>query len=232
MTGAVVRKEMTVLWSSPIPYVVGALFHLTVGLLYVNQLEGRHQAVLQPLFPLMGFLLLVLGPLIAMRSFAEEARTGTLDLLLAVPVPARPLVVGKWLACWVTTVLVAAPAGLFVLLLALWAEPDFGPAVSGFIGLALLAGAVSAIGVVASSLSASQPVAATVAFVTGMLLWFSYAGSETASLGGVLIRVSLSERMRSFAGGSIDSADAGYFVVLAAAALVVAAASVGGRRLR
>lgn len=232
MTGAVVRKEMTVLWSSPIPYVVGGLLHVTVGLLYVNQLEGRNQAVLQPLFPLMGFLLLALVPLIAMRSFAEEARTGTLDLLLAVPVPARPLVVGKWLACWLTTLVVAAPAGLFVVLLALWAEPDFGPAISGFLGLGLLAGAASAIGVLASSLSSSQAVSATVAFVTGMVLWFSYAGSETASLGGVLVRVSLSERLRSFAGGSIDSADGGYFVVLSVAALVVAAASVGGRRLR
>lgn len=232
MTGAVIRKEMTVLWSSPIPYVVGGLLHVTVGLLYVNQLEGRNQAVLQPLFPLMGFLLLALVPLIAMRSFAEEARTGTLDLLLAVPVPARPLVVGKWLACWLTTLVVAAPAGLFVVLLALWAEPDFGPAISGFLGLGLLAGAASAIGVLASSLSSSQAVSATVAFVTGMVLWFSYAGSETASLGGVLVRVSLSERLRSFAGGSIDSADGGYFVVLSVAALVVAAASVGGRRLR
>lgn len=232
MTGAVVRKEVTVLWSSPIPYVVGGLLHVTVGLLYVNQLEGRNQAVLQPLFPLMGFLLLALVPLIAMRSFAEEARTGTLDLLLAVPVPARPLVVGKWLACWLTTLVVAAPAGLFVVLLALWAEPDFGPAISGFLGLGLLAGAASAIGVLASSLSSSQAVSATVAFVTGMVLWFSYAGSETASLGGVLVRVSLSERLRSFAGGSIDSADGGYFVVLSVAALVVAAASVGGRRLR
>lgn len=232
MTRAVLRKELAVLWSSPIPYVVGALFHLTVGLLYVNQLEGRHQAVLQPLFPLMGFLLLALGPLIAMRTFAEEARTGTLDLLLAVPVPPRPLVLGKWLACWLTTLAVAAPAGLFVLLLALWAEPDFGPAVSGFLGLALLAAAVSAIGLGASSLSSSQPVAATVAFVTGMLLWFSYAGSGPASLGGVLIRVSLSERLRSFAGGSIDTADAGYFVVLVAGALWVAAVSVRGRRLR
>lgn len=232
MTRAVLRKELAVLWSSPIPYVVGALFHLTVGLLYVNQLQGRHQAVLQPLFPLMGFLLLALGPVVAMRTFAEEARTGTLDVLLAVPVSPRPLVLGKWLACWLTTVAVAAPAGLFVLLLALWAEPDFGPAVSGFLGLALLSAAVSAIGIGASSLSSSQPVAATVAFITGMLLWFSYAGSGTASLGGVLVRVSLSERMRSFAGGSVDSADAGYFAVLAAGALVVAAVSVRGRGLR
>lgn len=232
MTRAVLRKELAVLWASPIPYVVGALFHLTVGLLYVNQLQGRNQAVLQPLFPLAGFLLLLLAPLIAMRSFAEESRTGTLDVLLAVPVPARPLVLGKWLACWITTVVVVAPAGLFVLLLALWAEPDFGPAIAGFLGLALLAAAVSGVGVAASALSSSQPVAAVVAFIAGLLLWFSYAGSGTVSLGGLLLRLSLSERLRGFAGGAIDSADAGYFAVLAAASLVVAAIAVGGRRLR
>lgn len=232
MTRAVLRKELAVLWASPIPYVVGALFHLTAGLLYVNQLQGRSQAVLQPLFPLAGFLLLLLAPLIAMRSFAEESRTGTLDLLLAVPVRARPLVVGKWLACWITTVVVVAPAAVFVLLLALWAEPDFGPAITGFLGLALLAAAVSGVGIAASALSSSQPVAAVVAFIVGLLLWFSYAGSGTVSLGGLLLRLSLSERLRGFAGGAIDTADAGYFVVLAAASLVVAAIAVGGRRLR
>lgn len=232
MTRAVLRKELAVLWASPIPYVVGALFHLTVGLLYVNQLQGRNQAVLQPLFPLAGFLLLLLGPLIAMRSFAEEARTGTLDVLLAVPVPARPLVLGKWLACWATSVVVVAPAALFVLLLAMWADPDFGPAVTGFLGLALLAAAVSGVGIAASALSSSQPVAAVVAFITGMLLWFSHAGSGTVSLGGLLPRLSLSERLRGFAGGAIDTADAGYFAVLAGGSLIVAAIAVAGRRLR
>ena len=232
MTHAVLRKELAVLWASPIPYVVGALFHLTVGLLYVNQLQGRNQAVLQPLFPIAGFLLLLLAPLIAMRSFAEEARTGTLDLLLAVPVHARPLVLGKWLACWTTTMVVVAPAGVFVLLLAMWAEPDFGPAITGFLGLALLAAAVSGVGVAASALSSSQPVAAVVAFIAGLLLWFSYVGSGTVSLGGLLLRLSLSERLRGFAGGAIDTADAGYFAVLAGSSLVVAAISVGGRRLR
>jgi hypothetical protein len=83
MTQAVIRKDLVVLWSSPIPYVVGALFHLALGMLFVDQLAVRRQAVIQPLFPLAGFLLLVMAPLLTMRSFAEEARTGTLDVLQA-----------------------------------------------------------------------------------------------------------------------------------------------------
>lgn len=230
MTRSVVGKELAVLWASPIPYVVAALFHVTTGLLYVNQLEGRSQAVLQPLFPLAGFLVVVLVPLLTMRSIAEEARTGTLDLLLAVPVSARPLVAGKWLAGVVSGLVVVAPLGVFVLLLDLWAEPDMGPAVSGFLGLALLVVAVSGIGVAASSMSSSQPVAAVVALVAGLLFWFSSVGEGAA--GSLLGRLSFSERLRGFAGGAIDSADAGFFVVVAASALVVAAVAVDSRRLR
>lgn len=232
MTRAVVRKELAVLWASPLPYVVGALLHLVLGTLYVNQLSARGQAVAQPLFPLAGFLLVALVPLLTMRTFADEARTGALDLLQAVPVPARVLVVGKWLASWLTVLAIVAPAGMFVVLLQWWGNPDGGPLIAGFLGLALLAGAVAAIGLVASALTASQPVAAMVGFFISLLLWFAHVGSETASAGGFFAAFSISERLRSFASGALDSSDVGFFVLLAAAGLVVAATAVEGRRLR
>jgi ABC-2 type transport system permease protein len=226
---AVARKDLAVLWLSPVPYVVGALLHLVLGFLYVNQLHVRAQAVIQPLFPIAGFLLLAMTPLLTMRSFAEELRTGTLDLLQAVPVRGRQLVVGKWLACWSTAVAVTTPAVLFGVLLHWWGDPDSGPMVTGFVGLALFSGALSALGVLASTLTASQPVAAMVAFFASLLLWFAHVGSETLAT-GVLASLSLSERLRAFAGGAVDSADAGFLVLLAAGCLVLAAAVVNGRR--
>ena len=113
---AVAGKELTVLWSSPVPYVVGALFQGVLAALFVDQLHAREQAVVQPLFPLAGFLLLLTVPIITMRSFAEEARTGTLDLLQAAPVPPSPLVAGKWLAGWLTTLAMLLPTGVLVVI--------------------------------------------------------------------------------------------------------------------
>lgn len=232
MTRAVLRKELAVLWTSPVPWVVGAVFHLALGLLYVNELAVRRQALAQPMFPLAGFLLLATLPLLTMRAFAEEARLGTLDLLQAIPVPTTPLVVGKWLAAWLTSLAVVAPSLLLLVLVELWGEPDPGPVLAGYLGLALLAAAASAIGVLTSSTTESQPVAAVVAFFSLLILWFAHAGSERLAAGGLLAHFSVSERLRSFAGGAIDSGDVGFLVVLTVAALAVAGFLLDARRMR
>lgn len=232
MTRAIVRKDLTVMWASPIPYVVGALLHLALGLLYVDQLEIRRQAVIQPLFPLAGFLLLVMAPLLTMRSFAEEARTGTLDLLQAVPVGGLSLVLGKWIAAWLTSVVVFAPSGLYVVLLYWFGTPDAGPIAAGFLGLVLLLGAVTGLGVLASSVSSSQPVAAVLALFVSLLFWFVDVASDAPQAESVLLRFSLRERLHSFAGGAVDSSDVTFFVLLLVVSLVLGVQAVEGRRLR
>jgi len=232
VTRATAGKDLRVLWTSPIPYVVAALFHAVVAVLYVSQLEDRRQALMQPFFPIAGFMLVVLVPVLAMRTLAEEARAGTLDLLLAVPVATRPLVAGKWLATWATSLAVLAPAALFAPILRWFGHPDSGPIVTGFAGLVLLTAALTGIGVLASSLTASQPVAAMVALFVSLALWFAHRGTASAGVAGVLARFSTSDRLRSFAGGAVHTADVGFFVAVAAGALVLAAAAVDSRRLR
>ena len=232
MTRAVLRKELVALWASPQPYVMGALFNVVLGILVVNQLEGRDQALLQPLFPVAGFLLVVTVPVLAMRALAEEARSGALDVLLAIPVRVRPLVAGKWLAVWLSTLVVLVPSTLFVVLVSWWGDPDFGPVIGGYVGLALLAAAIAGVGVFASSLTTSQGLAAVGTLLVALLLWFSSTPDESAAAGGLLVRLSLSERLRGFSGGVLGAADAGYFVAIAVASLALAVVAVGGRRLR
>lgn len=232
MTRAIWRKDLAVLWATPVPYVVGALFQAVLGVLFVDQLQGRAQALVQPLFPLAGFLLLVTVPILTMRAFADEARSGTLDLLLAVPVGARPLVLGKWLAATTTLVVVTAPATAYAAMVALFGAPDHGPIIAGFLGLVLLIAALAALGVLASALTTSAPVAAMVTFVVAALLWFSGTASATISAGGLLAHLSLSERLRSFAGGAVDVADVGFLVALTIAGLGLAGAAVQARRQR
>ncbi|HUS62625.1 MAG TPA: hypothetical protein VMY34_10545 [Acidimicrobiales bacterium] len=231
-TLAVARKDLVALWTSPVPWVVAALVQSLLGLLYLSQLEIRRQAVIQPLFPLLGFLLMIAVPVLAMRSFAEEARAETLDLLEAIPVPAGVLVAGKWFAVWGSGLLVAMPALVHAALLGWLGEPDRGPIVAGFIGLALLIATLTGIGVLASTLSASQPVAAVVAFVSSLVLWFAHVGSESLVTGGLLAHFSLSERLRGFASGAFDTADAGWFAIATLGALVMATTRLDLRRLR
>jgi ABC-2 type transport system permease protein len=232
MTLAIVRKDLAVMWASPIPWVVGALFHAVTGILYTGELTVRGQAVIQPLFPIAGFLLLILVPVVTMRSVAEETRTGTLDLLQAIPVPASALALGKWLAAFITGVLVLAPSTIYVAFLYLYGEPDAGPIASGFAGLVLLVAAITAVGVLTSSITGSQPVAAMTALFGTLILWFAHLGSEAFSAFPLLTYLSLSERLHSFAGGGIDTADVGFFLVLTAACLVLATLALDARRLR
>lgn len=232
MSRAIFRKDLAVLWSTPIPYVVGALFQAVLGLLFVDQLQGRAQALVQPLFPLAGFLLLVTVPILTMRSLADEARSGTLDVLLAIPVRPAPLVVGKWMAVTASLLAVTAPAAGYAGLVGLYGEPDRGPILAGFLGLALLVAALSALGVLASALTSSAPVAAMVTFVVGAVLWFSGTASTTISAGGLLSHLSLSERLRGFAGGAVDTGDVGFLVALTVGCLGIACAAVQARRRR
>jgi len=232
MIRAVFRKELKVLWASPLPYVLGAVFHAALGVLAWGQLGGREQAVFQPIVPIAGFLLIVAAPILTSRTIAEEARTGTLELLLAIPVSRTKLVVAKYLAVVTTLVALIAPAGLFVLLLSLYGSPDTGPIVTGTVGLVLLAAAVGAIGVFASSLTTSQPLAAIAGLFAVMVLWFAHAGSDVLSVGGFLGGFSISERLRSFAGGSIDVGDLLFFFSLIAVSLAAARAAVESRRWR
>ena len=232
MIRAVLRKDLATAWASPVPFIVGATFQAVIGLLMADQLEVRGQAVIQPLFPLAAFLLLLMVPALTMRSFAEESKTGTLDLLGAVPVPTGRLVLAKWLAAWGTALVVLAPAGLFVVVVNLWGDADIGPAISGFLGLALLAGAASGIGVLTSACTESQPIAAITAVFACVVAWFAHVGSEAVGDQGLLAAVSFSERLRLFAGGAVDTGDVVFFVAATAACLLLASTVLDARRLR
>lgn len=220
------------MWASPLPYVLGAVFHATLGVLAWGQLTGRGQAVFQPIVPIAGFLLVLVAPILASRSFAEEIRTGTLESLLVIPVSRGRLVIAKYGAVVVALLALLVPAALFVILLLLYGSPDPGPILAGFAGLVLLTAALSAIGVLASALTASQPLAAIGALFAVLVLWFAHTGSDVVQVGGFLGALSISERLRGFAGGVIDLSDVVFFLSLTFVALVASAVAVESRRWR
>lgn len=232
LAGAVVRKELATLWVTPIPYVTGALFHAALGLLAVDTFQSRAQAVFQPVVPIAAFLLLVVVPIFTMRLIADERRSGTLDVLLAIPVRPLALIAGKWIAAFVSVVVLLVPVSLHAVLLAWWGDPDLGPVVSGMFGLALLAAAAVAVGILASSLTSSQPVAALTASFVLLAGWFLRPATDSVTFRTLTARLSLNERIRTFAGGGIDLGDASFLLALTAVPLLSAAALVFARRGR
>lgn len=231
MTRAVFRKEIKVLWASPLPYVLGAVFHAAFGVLAWSQIVSRGQAVFQPLVPIAGLLLILVAPILASRTFADEIRTGTLELLLAIPVRRAPLVAGKYLAVVATLFVLLAPVATFALLLTVYGDPDAGPIGTGLLGLVLLCVVLAGVGLLASSLTRSQPLAAVGSLLVVMVLWFAHTGSEAVA-GGFFGGFSISERLRLFAGGAIDLGDVAFFVSVALVALAGAAVAVESRRWR
>lgn len=230
MIGSTLRKELAGLWTSPVPYVTSALVSLTAAVLFLDTLRARDQAVFQPLVPLAGFLVLAVAPALCMRSFAEEANRGTLDVLLVTRVRPLQLVVAKWLAATATLVAVMAPLGVHAVLLIWWGEPDTAPMITGAAGLLLLACAASAVGIAASALTRSLPLAALGAFVITLLGWFAQPSPASTALRTLSARVSISERVRAFAGGAVDTGAVAFFLFLVGAGLMVAWAAVARRR--
>lgn len=231
MTRAVLRKELATLWTSAVPWVAGAALQAVVSVLFVDQLQARAQAVVQPLFPIAGLLTVVAVPVLAMRAFTEERRSGGLDVMLAAQVPAVPLAAGKFLASWLTALMILLPSLVLAWLTALWGDPDLGPVLSGFIGLALLAGAMSAMGVLASATTSSQTLAALVTILAGLVLWFVGSATGGSSLARALGSVSLSQRMKTFASGGIESGDVVFFLGIAVVGMLAAAVLVRPTRL-
>ena len=230
MIRATLRKELVSLWTSPVPYVACALVNIMVAVLFVGTLRAREQAVFQPMVPLAGFLVLAVAPMLTMRTVADETRTGTLDVLLASRAPVGRVVIAKWLAAFVTVVAVFAPIASHAALLLWWGEPDTAPMLTGLFGLVALAAAATAIGVAASALTSSLPVAAMGAFVVMLLGWFVQPSPASAALRSLAARLSISERVRGVAGGGIDTGSLGFFVAVTVAGLVIATASVARRR--
>ncbi len=170
--GAIFRRELTGYFVTPVAYVFLVIFLALMGALtfYFGGFYERGQADLGPFFGLHPWLYAFLVPALAMRLWAEERDSGTIELLLTLPVTTAQAVIGKFLAAWVFV--------LFALVLTapMWwtvnylGEPDNGVILAAYIGSAFMAGGFLAIGSFVSALTRSQ----VVAFVIGFVLCFLF----------------------------------------------------------
>lgn len=235
MTGvwAVVRKELTIYFTTPIFYIIGVCFLVLGGyFFYTNTLyysllsfQGAqnpqlaamlnpHQMIFRPLFGTLAIVLLMMVPLLTMRLLAEEKRSGTAELLFTYPLSDWGVILGKFLAAMLVYALLLLCTVTYAALFASLARLDWGPIVSGYLGLLLLGGACLSLGLFASSLTENQIIAAVAAFALLLLFWLIGWQQElgASGLGGVFAALSMLEHFDNFIRGVIDTKDLVYYL--------------------
>ncbi|MCC6901460.1 MAG: ABC transporter permease [Polyangiaceae bacterium] len=228
----IARREFRSYFDSPIAYVVICLSFLALGLMFFMYRGGFWQvdrATLQTMFDYVPFgLSCLVVPVVTMRLVAEEKRSGTLEMLITLPVKDSDVILGKYFgALGLVLVLVLAtlayPLAMFKFPWVL-GSLDYGPILTGYFGLILFSAAATAIGLLISALTESPAVAFFITFFVLVVLWFLGTAAETqpGTLGAVLAYVSFQSRMQGFNRGVIDSRDVVFFLSVTVIALVIA----------
>jgi ABC-2 type transport system permease protein len=219
--GVLLRKELHATCTSPIAYAVGTVFLLVTGYTFSLTLFLSKVANLTYIFHQMYVLLVLLVPVLTMRAFAEERRADTLELLLTAPVREVWIVLAKFLAALALMAGLLVLSGTYAVVLGLYGEPDWAPIYGGYLALVLLACLLIALGMLTSSLTENQVVAATTALGISLMLWFADAAAYLlpTPYDFIVLNLSLIGHFTTFVRGSLFLSDAGYYVTLSSLAL-------------
>ncbi len=225
------RKELSAALLSPIAYTVAAVFLLVLGYTFSLTLFATKVANLNYIFHQIYVLSILLTPLLTMRAFAEERRADTLELLLTAPVAEVWIVLSKYAALLVVMLAIYALAGVYAGVLAWVGEPDWGPILMGYATLVLLASLLVAVGVLASSLTENQVIAAALSMGLFLMLWFadSVAPLLPAALEPLALNLSLIGHFKPLVTGSVFLSDVMYFISATAVALWLASRRLADR---
>jgi len=216
MLRALAVKEIRALFVSPVAYAVIAVFLLLSGYSFAVTLIVGRQASLVHVFFQSAVQFVLLVPILTMRLFAEERRTGTLELLLTSPAREIDIVLAKFAAAMTVLLAMTGLTLSYALVLGVYGQPDWGPVYSGYLGLVLLAGALAALGLAISALTANQIVAAVVSLGVFGILWAidSLAALLPAPIDNWFLGASLLARFTPFAVGAMYTSDLGFFIAL------------------
>jgi len=235
--GAIFSKEMRSYLVSPIGYIMAAVFLVftsyffyTFLIDFVNAVLAYQQQagmyggympylnvnlrVISPLFSVLGFVSLFIIPMLTMRLYAEEKKLGTMELLLTSPLTTGQTLLGKFFACFALYAMILGLTIIYFVILEMYGEPDWGPILSSYLGVALMGAAFIAVGMLASSLTENQIIAVAIAFCALLLFWVigwisNYAGPK---LGAVLSYLWINSHTEDFLRGVIDTKDIVFYL--------------------
>lgn len=232
-TLAVMKKELQAYFVSPIAYAVITVFLVLSGFffysflsyfnlqslqysqyLYALEQLNINEMVMRPLFHNLVVIILLILPLLTMRLFSEERRSGTIELLMTAPLRHWHVTLGKFAACLVVYALMLVCTLSYVFVLLIYGEPDAGPILAGYLGLFLMGAAFISVGLLASSFTENQIVAAVISF--GALLLFYIIGWLSATAGPIagqfLSYLSIVDHLDDFLKGVIDTKDVVFYL--------------------
>ncbi len=233
-TFTIAKREFRSSFDSPVAYVVICLGLIMLGFLFFMSNGGFWQAdraTLQPLFywAPQGLSLLII-PVVTMRLLAEEKRTGTLEMLITLPVKDHEVILGKFLGAWGLVLVLIASTLLYPIMM-FWLGPwhlgaiDRGPIWSGYLGLVCYSAAATAIGLLVSALTESQMIALIVTVATLLFLHLIGRAGDSAGtswLKDVIAFISFDTRLAPFSRGQIITRDIVYFLSIAVGCLMAA----------
>ncbi len=218
----ITKKELRSYYNSPIAYIVKAVFLvvMSIWLFTVNQFIPRGIADLRMYFTMIPFMFIFFIPAITMRSWAEERKMGTEELLLTLPFREYELVLGKFLAAFILLTLMFVISLVLPISLSFLGDFEWGQIAAQYIGVVLFGAACISVGLFVSSLSRNQ----IIAFIfSALTLFFIIILSEVnkmvelpSVIAGFLNALSFNYHFEAFSKGLIDSRDIAYFVLVSA----------------
>ena len=224
-------KEEKALFSSPIAYVLVAVFLLIMGYSFTLALFISHAMTLVHLFFQMFVLFLLTVPIITMRLIAEERKLRTMEVLLTSPATETQIVLAKFAASMSLILLMLVLSGAYAGVLAIYGHPDWGPIFSGYLGLVLLAGALVGVGLLTSALTHNQIIAALLSLSTFLLLWIidEYGYLLPDPFDSLVVNLSLSVHFKPFATGSLYLSDVAFYLSAAMLSLFLSVRALAWR---
>lgn len=236
-TLAIAKRELTSLFYSPIAYVVLGLFALGTTLIFFTSFGPGQPATLRPTLEGVIWLMIFLVPAISMRLVSEEFRSGTIEPMLTAPVSDTQVVMGKWMGAMGFFGALLSPLVVLVLVLELTASPDFGPILSGLLGLVLVGGLYLAIGTFASAATQNQIIAFIltvfmICIFTIAMYFLPQATFIGAGLRQAMFYLNVNMQFEDFNKGLIDTSNFIYFVSGIALFLFLAVKLLESRRWR
>ena len=252
-TLAIAQKELRSYFASPIGYIVLGFFALLYGYFYVTMLnyfvrqsmqmtqfggspEGLNvnQIMLRPLLQNVTILILFLMPMVTMRSYAEEKRSGTIELLLTSPLTDMQIIVGKFLGALSLWAAALAISAVHIALLFIYGNPEWKPIITAYLGLVLMGGCFISVGLLISSFTSNQIVAGMATFGVFLLLWIiNWIGSFSGpTVDKVTQYLSIVDHFDDFAKGVIDTSHLIYYFSFISFGLFLTAKSVDSERWR
>ncbi|MCO6149413.1 gliding motility-associated ABC transporter permease subunit GldF [Flavobacterium sp. NRK1] len=220
---ALLLREIKSFFGSPIGYLVIAIFLLLNGL-FLWVFEGDFNilnsgfADLSPFFTISPWILIFLIPAVTMRSFSDEKKQGTIELLFTKPLSVWEIVNGKFFGALTLIVLALLPTIIYVIVISWLGSPqgniDMGSTLGSYFGLLFLIAGYTAIGIFTSTLSDNQIVAFIVSVFLCFIFYFGFEGASvyTGNLNNFVANLGMDYHYRSISRGVIDSRDIIYFL--------------------